>query len=591
MNRENLIKNKPENIYLIKGIWRNLSGKRKFQILIISLLNLCSGVAEMFTLASVVPFLSVISNREQTWQLPLTQKFVKLFNIQDPNILLLTITIIFTLIAIIAGLFRILNLWVNYRFAGLIGIEISCNVYRKILYQKYDFHLNRNQSSIVATTTVPIDMTKNLVENCLLFLTSFFIVIFISSTLLILNPKLAIFTCLFFGSIYLIMSKFVRKRLNLNSKIVSAGINKQMKNTQEGLGSIRDILLDGNQKTYLAIYRKSEKLRWIKEAESQFLSTFLRYALEALGIVLISTLAIFLNLQEGDSPLILPTLGTLALASQRLLPNLNMLFSSWARIKYNSVAIKQVLEILDLPIQESESQLIRSPLKIKKNILFNNVAFSYSNNSPSILKSIDLEICPEDRIGIVGKTGSGKSTLVDILMGLLEPTAGKLLVDNKNIHDPNYPQRLAKWRSAIAHVPQNVYLADRTIAENIAFGLRGNEINMNRVKNCAKQSYIDKFIENNDYGYNAHVGERGIKLSGGQCQRIGIARALYKNAKILILDEATSALDSYTEKVVMDRIIAFNKEVTIVIIAHRESTLKDCNKIIKIRNGQIIRIK
>tara|TARA_Y100001978_G_C23657533_1_gene416840 strand:+ start:126 stop:1289 length:1164 start_codon:yes stop_codon:yes gene_type:complete len=387
------------------------------------------------------------------------------------------------------------------------------------------------------------------------------------------------------------MSKFVRKRLNLNSKIVSAGINKQMKNTQEGLGSIRDILLDGNQKTYLAIYRKSEKLRWIKEAESQFLSTFLRYALEALGIVLISTLAIFLNLQEGDSPLILPTLGTLALASQRLLPNLNMLFSSWARIKYNSVAIKQVLEILDLPIQESESQLIRSPLKIKKNILFNNVAFSYSNNSPSILKSIDLEICPEDRIGIVGKTGSGKSTLVDILMGLLEPTAGKLLVDNKNIHDPNYPQRLAKWRSAIAHVPQNVYLADRTIAENIAFGLRGNEINMNRVKNCAKQSYIDKFIENNDYGYNAHVGERGIKLSGGQCQRIGIARALYKNAKILILDEATSALDSYTEKVVMDRIIAFNKEVTIVIIAHRESTLKDCNKIIKIRNGQIIRIK
>ena len=255
------------------------------------------------------------------------------------------------------------------------------------------------------------------------------------------------------------------------------------------------------------------------------------------------------------------------------------------------MAVNQVLQILDLPIPKIESQIKSSPLKFKKNILFKDVTFSYSNNSPFIFRSIDLEICPGDKIGIVGKTGSGKSTIVDILMGLLEPTTGKLLVDNKNIYDSCNPRILANWRASIAHVPQTVYLADRTIAENIAFGLYGDEINMNRVKSCAKRSQIDTFIENKEEGYNSFVGERGIKLSGGQCQRIGIARALYKNAKILILDEATSALDSNTEKAVIEGIISLNKKLTMVMIAHRESSLKDCNKIIKIFNGELIRIK
>jgi len=573
---------------LIKGIWRHISKKRKIQLGLLSLFMLCSGISEIFSLAAVVPFLSALSNPQYVWELPLSQGFIKFLRLQNPNDLLFFITIIFSFGAIMAAVIRLINLWTNCRVAALIGSDISCKAYQKTLYQKYQFHLNRNTSSVVAATTTEINLTVATIDYFLQLITSFIVVISIVSTLIIINPLVAFVSCLIFGSAYLIISTLVRKRLNLNSKIIANGINEQLKILQEGLGAIREILLDGNQKTYLDIYRQADRPRRRKQAESQFLAVFPRYTLEALGLVLIGILAISLRSQETNTYFILPTLGTLALGSQRLLPSLQQLYAAWAGIKSNSAAVLQVIEILDLPIPRSESQIIKSPLPFKRDIIIKKVTFSYSDKPPYILNSINLEINPGDRIGIIGKTGSGKSTFVDIMMGLLKPSAGEILVDNKNIHDLNYPQRLARWRSAIAHVPQSIYLADRTIAENIAFGLYGNAIDINRVKICAKQAQLEAFIDNSKDGYNTFVGERGIRLSGGQRQRIGIARALYKNAKILILDEATSALDTLTEIAIVNAIKALNANITIIMIAHRETTLDQCNKIIKVVDGEII---
>ena len=215
---------------------------------------------------------------------------------------------------------------------------------------------------------------------------------------------------------------------------------------------------------------------------------------------------------------------------------------------------------------------VAEPLPLREGICLAGVHFRYGPDQPEVLRGVNLEISRGQRIGLIGSTGSGKSTTVDLLMGLLVPTAGRLLVDGEDLHDSSHPERLVAWWGAIAHVPQNIYLADSSIAENIAFGVPRHQIDQARVKQAAAQAQIASFIEETPEGYDAFVGERGIRLSGGQRQRIGIARALYKHARVLVLDEATSALDLATEQALMAEVNQLSKDLTIVMIAHRLST-------------------
>jgi ATP-binding cassette subfamily B protein len=228
-------------------------------------------------------------------------------------------------------------------------------------------------------------------------------------------------------------------------------------------------------------------------------------------------------------------------------------------------------------------------MPLRKCVRLETVGFRYAQDLPEVLSQLTLEIRPGERIGVIGSTGSGKSTLVDLMMGLLEPTSGKILVDDKDIYDRNHPEHLNAWRASIAHVPQAIYLADSSIAENIAFGVHPQGIDMERVRRAARQAQIASFIEASDQGYKSLVGERGIRLSGGQRQRIGIARALYKQANVLVFDEATSALDNGTERAVMQAIEGLSRNLTLVMIAHRLSTLSNCDRVIELRGGFIHR--
>ncbi|MBO72147.1 MAG: hypothetical protein CMD35_00890 [Flavobacteriales bacterium] len=229
----------------------------------------------------------------------------------------------------------------------------------------------------------------------------------------------------------------------------------------------------------------------------------------------------------------------------------------------------------------------KGPLPLLESVRLSGVHFSYGPEQPEVLKGIDLEIRCGERIGLIGSTGTGKSTIVDLLMGLLEPTVGRLLVDGADLHDPSYPEKLAAWRAAIAHVPQSIYLADCSIAENIAFGVPRHQIDLSRVQQAAEQAQIARFIESIPESYESFVGERGIRLSGGQRQRIGIARALYKQARVLVFDEATSALDTDTEQALMDSVNDLSKQLTIVMIAHRLSTVQRCDRVIRIQQGRV----
>jgi ATP-binding cassette, subfamily B, bacterial PglK len=350
------------------------------------------------------------------------------------------------------------------------------------------------------------------------------------------------------------------------------------------LGGIRDVLLDGTQPVYCDIYRKADHPLRLAQGNNVFIGGSPRPAMEALGMVLIAALAYALSLQVGGIATALPVLGSLALGAQRLLPALQQTYSAWASIAGNYASLADTIERLDQPLTAELLQPSPPPLRINSAICFHAVRFRYNEDSPWVLDGINLTIPVGARVGFVGSTGSGKSTTLDLLMGLLMPTEGELLVDG----EPIGGNRLRAWQRSIAHVPQSIYLADTTLAENIAFGVPPENIDMYRVKQAARQAQIAEFIENSPKGYQAYVGERGICLSGGQRQRIGIARALYKQASVLVFDEATSALDNATEQSVMDAIEGLNRDLTILIIAHRLTTVRRCDTIVELEDGQIV---
>ena len=346
------------------------------------------------------------------------------------------------------------------------------------------------------------------------------------------------------------------------------------------------MLLEGSQPAYLEIYRHADRPQRQFQAQNSFLGVFPRYGLEALGMVAIAVLGGLLVLQRGSGGAVIPLLGALALGAQRLLPALQQMYSGWASLGGSNAALAGALEMLEQPMPPQLAAV--PPLPLKQGIRLEEVRFRYGPDMPEVLQGLDLEIRRGERIGLIGSTGSGKSTTVDLLMGLLVPSAGRLLVDGEDVHDPAHPERLAAWRAAIAHVPQSIYLADSSIAENIAFGVPKAQINLVRVKQAAQQAKIAGFIEASAGSYASFVGEGGIRLSGGQRQRIGVARALYKQASILVLDEATSALDNATEQAVMEAVEKLSRELTIVMIAHRLSTVSRCDRVLRLERGVVV---
>jgi ATP-binding cassette subfamily B protein len=300
-------------------------------------------------------------------------------------------------------------------------------------------------------------------------------------------------------------------------------------------------------------------------------------------MVFIAALALVLSINYGGIQSSLPLLGVLALSAQRLLPALQQAYNAWTAIKGHQSSLNEVITLLDLPV-ESNPLAENDIVEFSNSIELVNVCFSYDEGSNLTLNNVSLRINSGERIGIIGSTGSGKSTLVDILMGLLAPTSGKMLIDQLEMRQST----LVNWRKKIAHVPQNIFLTDGSIRENISFGVSEGEIDDSRIKLAAECASLSLVIDRMPNGYNSLIGERGVFLSGGERQRLGIARALYKDSTLIVLDEATSALDSETEKKVIDSIEDLSSKKTVIMIAHRLSTVKNCDRIYVMKNGEIV---
>ena len=573
---------------LLLGIWAHLSRRRRIQLGLLLVVMLASGGAELVSLGAVLPFLAVLSDPNQLWQQPLVQALAPWVGFKQASELLLPVTLAFAAAAVLAALVRLTNMWLNGRLAAAVGSDLSCEAYRRTLYQPYGVHLQRNSAAAITGTTTQIGQTVGALKALLQLITSSVVAISLLTGLLVIDAPVAIAAAFLFGLAYWLLAITARRELHRNSQKIAEATTERLKALQEGLGAIRDVLLDGSQPTYLKIYRQADRFQRRLQAKNFFLGSFPRYALEALGLVAIALFGGLLVLQRGSGAPVIPLLGALALGAQRLLPALQQIYAGWASLKDKNAALKVVIAMLNQPLPPSPQVSVVQPLPFCRSVSFEKVSFCYGQGLPNVLQGLDLEIHRGERVGLIGTTGSGKSTMVDVLMGLLMPTAGKLLVDGENLYDQVHPERLAAWRAAIAHVPQNVYLADSSVAENIAFGIPRNKIDLGRVRQAAAQAQIASFIESSSDGYDSFVGERGIRLSGGQRQRIGIARALYKQAQVLVLDEATSALDTKTEEAVMEAVGFLSKELTIVIIAHRLSTIACCDRVIRLDHGNVV---
>ena len=546
---------------------------------------LASGGAELVSLGAVLPFLAVLSDLERLWQQPLVQALAARVGFTIASELLLPVTLLFAAAAVLAAFIRLVNLRLNGRLAAAVGSDLSYEAYRRTLYQPYRVHVQQNSAAVTTVITTQINLTVVALTSLLHLTTSAVVAAGLLAGLLVIDAPVAVALAALFGSAYWALAITARRELRRNGQKIAEASSQQLKALQEGLGAIRDVLLDGTQPTYLDIYRQADRPQRQLGAKNAFIGTFPRYALEALGMVAIALVGGALVLQRGSGAAVIPLLGALALGAQRLLPALQQIYRGWASLKGANAAIQSVLTMLNQPLPPLVQ--VAEPLPLREGICLAGVHFRYGPDQPEVLRGVNLEISRGQRIGLIGSTGSGKSTTVDLLMGLLVPTAGRLLVDGEDLHDSSHPERLVAWWGAIAHVPQNIYLADSSIAENIAFGVPRHQIDQARVKQAAAQAQIASFIEETPEGYDAFVGERGIRLSGGQRQRIGIARALYKHARVLVLDEATSALDLATEQALMAEVNQLSKDLTIVMIAHRLSTVKSCDLVVKFECGVV----
>ena len=564
---------------------QHLSLRRRWQLAGLSLLTVVSTFAELLSISAAFPFLMVLASPESLFEHAFIAKWAENMGITSPQQLVGPLSILFCTAILFATTVRISLVWIQARLSHLIGIDLAVEMFERTLYQPYRVHAGRNTSSVIAAINgksskiaVSFILPSLVIGNAAVLLISAWIV------LLVVSPKIALILVGGLTLIYGIAGFLMRNLIRRNGETISREMSNVIQVLQEGLGGIRDVLLDGSQGLHRRRYARSVRRQRLAMADNQILGAIPRFVVEALGIILIVGIAWYLASSPGGLEGVLPLLGGIALGAQRLLPVAQQAYNAWTQIGGAGPAIKDCLTYLEQP-HDKHAAKQRGPIGFAKEIRLEGVSLHYDAAERPALRKINLHIARGTRLGVIGPTGSGKSTLADILMGLISPDEGFMKVDGQ----PMDAAHLPAWQKHIAHVPQAIFLTDASLAENIAFGKERSEIDMHRLHTAIDRAQLTETIQALPYGVDTQVGERGVRLSGGQRQRIAIARALYREADVIVFDEATSALDSATEARVMEAVAGLDRSLTLIMIAHRLSTLKECDWILEIKEGRITR--
>lgn len=573
------------SIYL--KLYKLLSPSEKRKAILVILLTLIMGIVDAVGAASIMPFLSLIGNPD----IINTNKLLKFLQIssgiQSYNDFTFFVGICVFLLLVFSLSIKTITTYAQVKFGLLRDFTFGRKLLVFYLSQPYSWYLNKNSSELGKNILSEVsDVVKNglipltnLISGAIVFIT-------MAGLMFIVEPKLALLISGIFLLCYVLIYRTLKKIISRVGKEKYVANIERFQAVNEVFGAIKEVKISNQESEFIKRFSRPAVVHAQNSSTAKLIGALPRFALEIVAFGGMFLVVLYLLRTYKDINYILPSIGLYAYAGYRILPSLQMIYTSITSIRYASPSIENLYN--DFSIYErnlklkkhDESRLIYP----KENLILENVKFKYPKNDQYILKNINIKIDANTITGFVGFTGSGKTTLIDIILGLLNTDRGNLKIDGSYLKQEDYYY----WQKSIGYVPQNIYIADESIADNIAFGFNKNKINLERVEQVAKIAQIHDFI-NNDLPnkYHTKVGERGIRLSGGQRQRLGIARALYKNPKLLILDEATSALDNLTEKNLMKNIYKLNKKLTIIIVAHRLTTVEGCDNIFLLDQGEI----
>ncbi len=563
---------------IFQQVWRILSRQERRGLGWIFVLMIVGSVLETLSLGLVVPVVGLLTRPNYIQNFP---RINELLGYPTEHQFVIGMMFALVVVYIAKSFFLILSAWVQRGYSASVTTRIGRQLFRSYLYQPYAFHLQRNSAVLIRNSQNSGLVMTGIIDPILVISSDILVTGGLFVLLIKLEPIGSIATISIFGLTSWIFRKFTNSRIKTWGEIQNFHKRMLLQHLQQGFGGVKDVKILGTEEYFASQYgenllKNSEVVRRFSIAQ-----TLPRFGLEILTIIGLAVLVSTMVLLDSELPEILPVLGLFGAAAFRLLPAVNRLISNFQIINVSRPQVNEVFEDLDLPDQLNHKNSDRSTLTSAISIV--DISFSYAESLKNVVSGVSVKIGRGEAVGLIGSSGSGKSTLVDILLGLLEPKSGKVLVDGSDIHDD-----LRGWQDQIGYVPQSIFLTDDTLRRNVAFGLPKDKIDDDAVRSAIRSAQLEEFVASLPDGMETVVGERGVRLSGGQRQRIGIARALYNNPDVLVLDEATSSLDTETEHGVMQAVQALQGDKTVIIVAHRLSTVEYCDRLYRLENAQIV---
>jgi len=545
---------------------------------------LIMALLDMIGVASIMPFMAVIANPDLIETNAVFSMAYTTLNFQDPTQFLFALGVLVFVLLITSLAFKMLVTYAQLRFSLLREYSIGKRLVVGYLHQPYSWFLDRHSADLGKTVLSEVSAVINgSMRPMLNLIANSVVAIFLLTLLIIIDPVLALTVGGVLGSTYALIYKATGGFLTRIGKERVEANQRRFAVVSEAFGAAKEVKVGGLEQVYIK-YFSGPALIYAKHlATAQVVGQLPRFAMEAIAFGGLLLVTLYLMAQNNGFASALPIISLYVFAGYRLIPALQKLYAAATQLRFAGPA----LDALHADLTSLKPAIHRSsqePLQLTQSICLNNINYTYPNAPHLALKGITLSIPAKSTVGVVGSTGSGKTTLVDLILGLLVPQKGTLEIDGQVIDEHNSHA----WQCSIGYVPQQIYLADDTLSANIAFGIDGQDIDQKEVERAAKIANLDEFVTNDlPNGYETTVGERGVRLSGGQRQRIGIARALYHKPQVLILDEATSALDNLTEKAVMEAVHNLGHEITVILIAHRLSTVRECDTIFLLEKGAL----
>lgn len=576
----------------LKELYSLLTEEQRKKLLRLQILVVLMAFAEIVGVVSIGPFMALVGDMDQLQGQGVIADIYRFSGLAEPRAFLFWLGVGVLVVLTTSALVSMLTVWRLSMYGARVGAELSSRLFHHYMHQPWLFHSSGSSSQLTNRIAQECQRVTGAIINPLMQMNAKLVMATLMAVAIFLyNPVVALIGLAIFALAYLMLYRTVRRRLVRNGRSITQAQRWRFKLMGEGFGGIKDALLLGRQDSFTQRFNAASADFSAAQGTTQALSQVPRYAMELVAFGSVIFLILYLlAAHEGNLGTILPVLSVYALAGFKLLPAFQQVYTSVSQIRGNLAAFEGLRDDLRASVAVglspawTEADNPRPHWRPQRSIMLNDVVFTYPGKQEPAVKGLDLEVAVNKVIGLVGASGSGKSTAIDLLLGLIEPQQGELRIDG----EPVTAERRRAWQNSLGFVPQSIFLADSSIRENIAFGLPPAAIDEEKVRRAATMAHLDELLAELPQGFDTRVGERGVQLSGGQRQRIGIARALYDDAEVLILDEATSALDGITEKLIMDAIHDFSGKKTIIMIAHRLATVKQCDIIYLLANGEVV---